>query len=193
VDLREAWDKYVELFAKGDIHEAQRFYLEEIWPKVVAQWRERPRGDVPENPVGLSVHTLGTSPEAAVLAALAFKSREVHLLYTADTKKHLAFVESWVDAPVIGHLVDRENPEQIYNALHALVEGRDSVPFVALDMTGGTKVMSAALAAAGFVLRASGRPIDVFYVSNDQYEPIVRRPVAGSERLKRIPPPPVLK
>jgi len=185
--LEKAWKTYVELYSKGDVEKAQSFYQEKLWPSLVTKWRENPQGDVPQRPFSKSVHTLGTSPEAAVLAALALRSQEVHLLHTEDTEKHLPFVARWTGAKVIGHPVDREDPRPIYQAVRKLAEEGQSP--LALDITGGTKVMSAALMAVGFVLAKEEHPIEVYYVSNERYEPKVRRPVAGTEKLKRVPPP----
>jgi len=185
--LQEAWEKFVEAYTTGDVEKAQAFYQEEVWPRLVEDWRRTPRGDLAGRPFALSIHTLGTSPEAAVLAAIAFQSKEVHLLHTPDTARHLEFVARWTGAEVVGHEVDREDPRPIYRVTRSLVA--EAGEPVALDMTGGTKVMGAALAAIGFVLAVGGHPIEVYYVSNDRYEPRVRRPVAGSERLKRVPPP----
>ena len=187
MDLTQAWETFVELYTKGDVEKAQAFYQAEVWPKLVAAWRTSPRGEVPTAPYPASVHTLGTSPEAAVLAAIALGAKEVHLLYTPDTEKHMAFVAEWTGARVVGHEIDREDPRPIYRTVRAIAE--ETPAPLALDMTGGTKIMSAALAAVGFVLRAEGKSVDVYYVSNDRYDPKVRRPVAGTERLRRVPPP----
>jgi len=88
---------------------------------------------------------------------------------------------------VVGHEVDREDPRPIYQVVRSIAE--ETPGPLALDITGGTKIMSAALAALGFVLRTEGNAVDVYYVSNDRYEPRVRRPVAGTERIRRVPPP----
>jgi hypothetical protein len=185
--IEKAWQSFVEQYTKGDVEAAQAFYLAEVWPRLVEAWRRAPRGEVPSAPYPASVHTLGTSPEAAVLAALALGAKEVHLLHTADTARHLPFVAEWTGAKVVPHEIDREDPTPLYRVVRAIVAAAGGP--VALDMTGGTKVMSAALAAVGFVLRSEGHGVDVYYVSNDRYEPRVRRPVAGTERLRRVPPP----
>lgn len=184
--LKNAWETFVSKYTEGNVDEAQAFYQTEVWPKLLATWKKSPKGDLPEKPFARSVHTLGTSPEAAVLAALAFRSKEVHLLHTKDTARHLDFVARWSGAKVVGHEVDREDPGPIYSAVRRLSAA--GAP-LGLDFTGGTKVMSAALAAVGFVLVEEGHPLEVYYVSNDRYEARVRRPVAGGERLIRIPPP----
>jgi len=185
--LEEAWETFVELYTKGSVEEAQRFYLTEVWPELVKRWREKPRGDIPTRPYRKSVHTLGTSPEAAVLAALALGSQDVHLLYTSDTEKHLPFVAEWTGVKVTGHLVDREDPRPIYQTARELT--RPGGEPVAFDMTGGTKVMGAALMAMGFVLAKEGALVDVFYLSSDAYDPKVRKPRSYSERLTRVPAP----
>jgi len=182
-----SWETFVELYSKGDVEDAQTFYQEKVWPLLVEKWKSEPQGEIPKEPFAISVHTLGTSPEAAVLAALALGSKEVHLLHTSDTERHLPFVAKWTGAKVIGHPVDREDPRPIYEATKQIIQGTPEA--VALDITGGTKVMSAALMAVGFVLLGKGHPVEVYYVSNERYEPKVRRPVAGTERLKRVPPP----
>jgi len=91
MDLAQAWETFVELYTKGDVEKAQAFYQAEVWPKLVAAWKAAPRGEVPTTPYPTSVHTLGTSPEAAVLAAIALGAKEVHLLHTPDTEKHIPF------------------------------------------------------------------------------------------------------
>jgi hypothetical protein len=71
--------------------------------------------------------------------------------------------------------VDPIKPRQIYDAVsERLQRGQSAV----VDVTGGKKIMSATAAQAAWAL-----DIPLCYIENDDYDPTLRRPRPGKERL----------
>ena len=69
----------------------------------------------------------------------------------------------------------------VYKEINDFYQKRGKKVNIALDITGGTKAMSAGGAMAGSIIGA-----DVFYVANDNYSKKLRCPRPGSEYLKKI-------
>ncbi|AEB10946.1 hypothetical protein Marky_0183 [Marinithermus hydrothermalis DSM 14884] len=72
--LDARWAAYKAIHREKGQAEAQRYYREEVWPLVREAWREHPR--VPEEmpSFAASIHTLGRSPEATILAILGTRA-----------------------------------------------------------------------------------------------------------------------
>ena len=188
--LDARWEVYKAILREKGQPEAQRYYREEVWPLVREAWREHPR--VPEGmpSFAASIHTLGRSPEATVLAILGTRAARVYVLYTEDSAVELERVRAETRHERIFPVeVPRNDPAVLYAEVRRILE-RYPEDNLALDVTGGTKAMTAGLAAVGFFLEdALSRNVWIVYVDNEVYDPEVRRPRAGSERLIRLPNP----
>jgi hypothetical protein len=190
--LAALWEEYLALPRPKDDPTADNFYENQIWPLIKELWqteefRRDSFGEGEWNFVA-SVHTLGTSREPVVLAALAAGAPEVHILHTAETRKDLGWIDAQLNRRVDSYLVEKDNPTDIYETVREIVEQHPDGA-IAFDMTGGTKAMSSGLAAAAFFLQEQGHQVAAVYVDNKSFDRAVRRPVAGSEFPVQLPNP----
>lgn len=118
------------------------------------------------------------------------KPRRVFFLCSPKTEKLIESIR--VHTGMDAHCLDRDFVEKddalpIYQAVHAAFQKEENrlgrAPRVAIDMTGGTKLMGAGCAMAGVLLKA-----DIYYVAGD-FDPVSRRPIPGTERLVRFQDP----
>jgi len=113
----------------------------------------------------------------------------MYLLHTKDTEKLCERIRSelgWGLDRVKSLLVSRSDPEDIYKQVREQIDRINPAEPVAFDPTGGTKAMVAGLAMFAFSLAEEGRAAHVYYVDNEEYDDQLRRPVAGTEFLKRL-------
>lgn len=177
-----------ESYREGNTAEqALRFYLDELLDEAVK--RALARSDHhPTQPVHLLISLSGFSPLTTILAYELLRPEQLLVLFSEDTR---ASIDSIAD-----HVVGRSglrfsnfmarpclptDPHGVYRIVKEELESLRSPdgqrPYVILDITGGRKVMSAAAALAAWQLNLA-----LCYVEGD-YDPRLRRPVPGSDRL----------
>lgn len=166
----------------------QALYQEMVWPALLALWREKPRVYPFPQAFAVSVHTLGTSPEATALAILGAGAERVYVLHTPESARFLPRLRQDTGKDLYPVEIGKSDVEAIYREVKRLLEKHPEVP-VALDLTSGTKAMSAGLAAAGFFFQRFYPKVRVVYVDNEDYDPELRRPRAGTEKLRILPNP----
>ena len=86
-DLDALWERYREAVRAGG--NPQALYQEMVWPALLALWREKPRVYPFPQAFAVSVHTLGTSPEATALAILGAGAERVYVLHTPESARFL--------------------------------------------------------------------------------------------------------
>lgn len=185
-DLDALWERYREAVRAGG--NPQALYQEMVWPALLALWREKPRVYPSPQAFAVSVHTLGTSPEATALAILGAGAERVYVLHTPESARFLPRLRQDTGKDLYPVEIGKSNVEAIYREVKRLLEKHPEVP-VALDLTSGTKAMSAGLAAAGFFFQRFYPKVRVVYVDNEDYDPELRRPRAGTEKLRILPNP----
>jgi CRISPR-associated protein (TIGR02710 family) len=185
-DLGSLWERYKEEVRKGG--NAQALYREMIWPALLEKWRESPNVHPLRQDFAVSVHTLGTSPEATVLAILGTGADQVYVLHTEESRGFLPRLREETGKEVYPIAIGKSDVAAIYRQVREILERHGKKP-VALDLTSGTKAMSAGLAAAGFFFQRFFPKVRVVYVDNEDYDPELRRPRAGTERLVILPNP----
>jgi CRISPR-associated protein (TIGR02710 family) len=167
--------------------QALRFYLDELLDEAIkrALARSDPR---PAQTVRLLISLSGFSPLTTILAYELLRPERLLVLFSEDTR---AGIDS-----IAEHVVRRSGlryrdfmsrpcvPTDPHGIYRVVKEELDSIrspdgqrPYVILDITGGRKVMSAAAALAAWQLN-----LTLCYVEAD-YDPRLRRPVPGSDRL----------
>lgn len=164
--------------------EAQELYKNQIWPLTKEGFTDKGIQDY-----AVSFHTVGTTPEPVILSAKALNAEKVYLLHTADTERQCKTIETelgWGVDRIKTVLVSRSDPEDIYRQVRQIVDDLSPGAALAFDPTGGTKAMVAGLAMFAFSLAEEGRTAHVYYVDNAEYDDQLRRPVAGTEFLKRL-------
>ncbi|MEN2981670.1 MAG: hypothetical protein ABDH20_03500 [Thermus sp.] len=184
--MTEAWARYKEAVASGG--NPQALYQEVIWPHLLQLWREAPPVHPKRAPFKASIHTLGTSPEATILAILGTDPEEVYVLHTEESQRYLDRIEKETGKRIYPIKIGKSDVAAIYRVVRDQLEKFSSEP-VALDVTSGTKAMSAGLAAAGFFFQRFFPKVRVVYVDNEDYDVELRRPKAGTERLVILPNP----
>jgi hypothetical protein len=184
--LEELWLRYKEAVRAGG--NPQALYQEMVWPALLERWRREPSVYPTRQAFAVSVHTLGTSPEATALAVLGAGAEQVYVLHTAETARLLPRLREDTGKDLYPIEIGKSDVAAIYREVKRLLERHPDVP-MALDLTSGTKAMSAGLAAAGFFFQRFFPQVRVVYVDNEDYDPELRRPRAGTERLVVLPNP----
>ena len=179
-DLQALWEAYKQAVRSGG--NPQALYREMVWPHLLARWREAPQVYPEPEAFAVSVHTLGTSPEATILAILGAGAEQAYVLHTKESAQYLDRLRVETGRPIQAIEVGKSDVTAIYREVKRLLDRHGDVP-LALDLTSGTKAMSAGLAAAGFFFRRFYPKVRVVYVDNEDYDPELRRPRAGTERL----------
>ncbi|MEJ5258343.1 MAG: TIGR02710 family CRISPR-associated CARF protein [Fervidobacterium sp.] len=184
--LNQKWEEYKQEVKNGA--NPQQLYQEEIWPSLLALWKENPIVSPEFKKFDVSIHTLGTSPEATTLAILGTQADEIYILHTPETQKHIEKIEADTGKRVYPLEIQKSDVTKIYEKVVDIItkyEDKD----IALDITSGTKAMSAGLGAAGFFFRRFFDKIRVVYIDNEEYDTDLRRPRAGAEKLVILPSP----
>ncbi len=184
--LEEARKTLYERLDRGE--DPTPFYNEAVWPLLLALWREDPPVRPRFQPYEVSIHTVGTSPEATILAILGTGAERVYLLHTEESQRYLERIQRETGREAYPIRVDKSDVALIYKTVAELL-GRHRGARVALDLTSGTKAMTSGLAAAAFFLQRIHSEVQVVYVDNEGYDPRLRRPIPGTEYLVRLPNP----
>ena len=179
-DLQALWEAYKQAVRSGG--NPQALYQEMVWPALVARWKEAPNVHPRREAFAVSVHTLGTSPEATILAILGAGAERVYVLHTRESASYLERLQKETGKPIYPIEIGKSDVAAIYREVKRILDQHGDVP-VALDLTSGTKAMSAGLAVAGFFFRRFYPKARVVYVDNEDYDSELRRPRAGTERL----------
>jgi hypothetical protein len=177
-----------ESYGEGSAAEqALRFYLDELLDEAVTRALARSDHHLAQ-PVRLLISLSGFSPLTTILAYEVLRPEQLLVLFSEDNR-------SGIDS-IADHVVGRSglrysnfmarpcvptDPHGVYRVVKEELESMRSPdgqrPYAILDITGGRKVMSAAAALAAWQLN-----LDLCYVEAD-YDPRLRRPVPGSDRL----------
>ena len=151
-------------------------------------WRQEPQVYPLRETFEVSIHTLGTSPEATTLAALGLGASEVYVLHTPESRRYLEPLERDLGRSIYPIEIDKSDVTRLYLAVGEQVRKHPGKK-IALDLTSGTKAMSAGMAAAGYFLQRVYPSLRVAYVDNDAFDATLRKPVAGTEKLILLPNP----
>jgi CRISPR-associated protein (Cas_Cas02710) len=164
----------------------QAFYDTQIFPLVLEGFK-----DQGARAYDVSLHTLGTSAEPVILAAHALGAKKVILLGTVQTLGVTGRIQTWLpDRDLIALEADRVEANSLYTAVNRELERVPVNASVAIDITGGTKAMVAALSMLAVRL-SEQRMVDVYYVNNEAWDSDLRMPKPGGERLVRLEMPSV--
>lgn len=165
---------------------ATQFYIDQILEEVVD--RARNRSDSPRRSVRLLISLAGFSPLTTILTYELVRPERLLVVSSEEAPDSIDVIAGHVVAP--GRLRHREfrhlpckstDPLDIYRIVKDQLESMrgsgQERPFALIDITGGRKVMSAAAALAAWQLE-----LDLCYVDS-LYDPELRQPVVGSDRL----------
>jgi hypothetical protein len=179
--LKTLWQEFKRLEPAG----REAFYAAHIWPLV-----KRPFNTEPLEPqFEISFHTVGTSPEPIILAALKIAAPRVYLLHTPETRSQAHRVLDELESTKVRLLeVARSDSRAVYDAVFESlnIEDNPSNPRIAFEITGGTKAMVSSLSMLAVALQTRGNTVGVFYLENPCWDSEARRPEPGFEALVRL-------
>jgi len=136
--------------------------------------------------------TVGFSKEPVILSIIVNQPKAVYFILSNETLKQLDYIVEETELKPSQYkysIIPSESPLEAYNAMRKALKFLNdtndiSEKDIALDPTGGTKLMS-----IGCGIGASVFKLDLLYVSYKRYDPELRRPEPGTERLLRMPRP----
>ena len=181
--LKDLERRVTELEKQGRREEALRFYREQIFPAVRERFVEQARDVLCGKKYQYLVLTTGKTSEPLVLSVSAFRPRKAYFLYTEGSERTIDDVAEACDLKIRDVERKRVRPSEsrdVYKAVKDIVEEVGGVGKLAIDITGGTKVMVGGCSMAAALLRA-----DIFYVESESGWCMGKsRP--GSERLVKL-------
>jgi len=166
------------------IDRARRFRIDEVLPAVVRNIRENWVQQT-KDPVDLLVSLSGHSPETTVVAFEMLLPERLLVLQSESAPQSIDVIAKHtgvLPSRIQPSLVDPNDPLTIYAQVKDEVErirrltGRQAN--VVIDITGGKKIMSAAAA-----LAATQLDLQMCYIDGRRYDPSLRQPVPGTEKL----------
>ena len=162
---------------------AESYYENELMGLIVKEFVKNNKEQVYEK-VETMIMSVGTSYEPLVLNISLFNPKKILFLYTEKTEKTIdkvvefcALSSSDFQKAQVNEVSPLDIYKQIKNAY--LMWGSDQKIYI--DITGGTKAMSAAAAMAGAVI-----DIQLVYMGTTQYLSDFRKPEPGTETLYYI-------
>ncbi|KAF5434831.1 CRISPR-associated protein [Candidatus Methanophagaceae archaeon] len=174
--------KECETLEKENGQEAEKYYREKIFPRIKEIVKERAVEDKIGNYKGL-ILTTGFSPEPLILTITALEPEKVFFLYTKDSERYLNRIveaSSLLPAQIDRAVIDRSDGLDVYEKVKDKW-AEWSFDRMAIDITGGTKVMVSGVAVAGAFLKN----VDLLYVDS-KFGWILKKSYPGSERIVRL-------
>lgn len=185
----EVLEKWKEL---KDINSARalEYYFESILPSVADSFI---RNNHKEYQCDTLVSLMGFSPETTALTASALRPAKLIVITGANTLNNYDLVVNFlVMRKVLKHHqirleeIDVSDLDDIYNVVSKCILNKECSNVI-IDITGGKKIMSASAAQAAWEIDAP-----LCYVEGD-YDPELRRPHIGTERLAVLKNPSIEK
>lgn len=176
---------WIDLLRDKGEEDALQFYFENISPILLPLLRGKFIDDYGELPKydGL-ISLLGFAPDTVILAYQFVKPETLVVLHTEETKSFLDTVVKYAAVPMASFhhepFVEKPNTD-IYRALEAALKRFPKNARVAIELTGGKKTMSGALAIAAGVL-----DIDLLYIDYTNYMPQFRKPYPESTYIHLV-------
>ena len=183
--LAELTDDWIAMLQNSGGEAALEFYCDKIMPELLPILREdfkRTYGQEPQYDGLISL--LGFAPDTVILASQFVKPENLIVIYTEETKSFLDVVLKYSGIPVSSffHESFSEKPNtDIYRALEAALKRFPKGSRIAIELTGGKKTMSGALAIASGIL-----DIDLMYIDYSKYMPEFRKPRPESTYIQLV-------
>lgn len=189
--MNELVERYMKLQSEGRREEAVRFYFENLMDPVAKFARTCWKKDTKfREDFDLLVSLAGFSPQTTIIAARCLRPKELLVIRTADTKKKIDSIakfvknqeEDWSLPDSCFNFVECNptDPLQIYSEIRKRVEqkvARSGEAQIAIDITGGKKVMSAIAGLIAWKLNTQ-----ICYIDSE-YSQELRGPEPFSERI----------
>jgi CRISPR-associated protein (TIGR02710 family) len=183
--VSELTDEWIALLQSSGEETALGFYCEYIMPELLPTLRKKFRETYGHEPHydGL-ISLLGFAPDTVILASQFVKPETLVVLHTEETKDFLDRVYRYANIRFASfhHEAFSEVPNtDIYRALEAALKRFPKGSRIAIELTGGKKTMSGALAIASGLL-----DIDLMYIDYSKYMPEFRKPRPESTYIQLV-------
>ncbi|MCW6053714.1 hypothetical protein K4039_27610 [Lyngbya sp. CCAP 1446/10] len=181
-DLTNQW---IELLGSKP-KQAIEFYCENIIPSLLPQLKKEFANTYQQNnKYDCLISLLGFTPETSVLAYQFCQPEKFIVLYTEESSTYLEKVVNYSKVPIYSFfhekVIELPSNKGVYQALEAALQRVPKGSRVAIDLTGGKKIMSGALAVAAGVL-----DIDLIYIDFRDYMPEFRKPKPESSYIHLV-------
>lgn len=183
--VAELTDEWITLLQSSGEETALGFYCENIMPELLPSLRNKFQETYGHEPQydGL-ISLLGFAPDTVILASQFVKPETLVVLHTEETKNLLDRVYKYANIRFASfhHELFSEIPNtDIYRALEAALKRFPKGSRIAIELTGGKKTMSGALAIASGLL-----DIDLMYIDYSKYMPEFRKPRPESTYIQLV-------
>ncbi len=176
--------EWKEMNQTGRFAEARQYYFDQLFAEVIVNFENRVVNDWPlERPIDVLFSVLGFTPEPIILAARALKPRK-HVIFhdkeVAFNEDNIRFLPKFLPDGFERVELPDESFSSIYNIMKqqmAFNAGRNYT----INITGGKKSMVASSSIFARDFNSS-----VIYVDYDKYDPNLRRPLPGTERINLV-------
>jgi len=168
---------------------AEAYYDNELMPQIVSSFKEKDHKlvELLNQQIKYMILSVGTSYQPMVLSLSYFNPEKVLFLHTEESEKEIEKILRFIDLKSSDYqksLVEKSNTLKIYNEIKRAYLEWGRPEGIVIDITGGTKAMSSAVAMAGSFIKAN-----LVYVGNKNYLGWLKRPEPLSEFLEEIPSP----
>lgn len=175
-------NKWKELSNSGKFAEAREFYYSDLFPNVLDKFQSTYGRTVDKVDTLFSI--LGFTPEPILLTQRALQPKKHVIFFTNKDEETNKEILGTIDkfTVVDYNLVEfgKEDFDTIYETLKEQMKLYPSRNY-AIDITGGKKSMVASAAIFG-----RDYNFNILYVDFSQYDPNLRRPIPGSEKLNVV-------
>ncbi len=164
--------------------------IKEIWKLSKKKFVLQSRSDSNFRRYKGLIFTVGLTPEPIILNIIASEPEAVYFIYTEESEKFIDTIIEETNLKPSQYKRGKIPKDSIITAFRLIKEGlnflcedkRIKKLDIALDPTGGTKIMSVGCGVASSIM-----DLDILYVSNTKYNVMLRRPEPGSEKLVNLP------
>lgn len=154
-----------DLAGRGESKAAERLYREKVFPLVRELFLEQASEILRGRKYRYLILTTGKTPEPLILSVSAFRPRKAFFLYTEGSEGTIEVVAEACGlrfSEVERRRVSPADVRDVYAAVREIVRDAGGVRDLAIDITGGTKVMVGGCSMAAALLR-----VDTFYVESE--------------------------
>jgi CRISPR-associated protein (Cas_Cas02710) len=184
-EITRLTEEWIELLQTSGEEAALEYYSDKIIPALLPMLHEKFK-DTHNRIVqydGL-ISLLGFAPDTVILTYHFIRPETLVVIHTKETKQFLDTVLRHTKVPVASffHESFSETPyTDIYRALESALKRFPKGSRIAIELTGGKKTMSGALAIASGILE-----IDLLYIDYTKYMPEYRKPRPESTYMQLV-------
>jgi hypothetical protein len=185
-NISELTNEWIKLLQEKQEDAAFKLYCKSIIPYLLPHLKKEFKTEYKQdNKYNCLISLLGFTPETSILAYQFCEPDTFIVLYTQESSKFLGDVVTYSQVPMPSFyhekVIELASNKGVYQALEAALQRVPTGSRVAIDLTGGKKIMSGALAVAAGML-----DIDLIYIDYRSYMPEFRKPKPESSYIHLV-------